>query len=785
MKAHYPVAFLLMLLVHSSNPCRGADFVLKDGETMVFLGDSITAARGYTKVVEHYTLMRFPQRQVRFINAGQGGDTASAAVGRLERDVFAKGATAVTVAFGVNDIGWGMKATPENKQKYLDGIRAIVTECRQKGVRPYICSPAITAEAPDPAERGFLQTMTDEGLSLAQSLGAETIDLQRGMRTIQRRVLAANGNEPDKTRHALLHAPDGVHLTDLGQLAMGYVLLKGLGAPAEVSSSAIDATTTTLSSGSGCTVSGIRRQESGGISFTRLDEGLPMNLGIFSGLQHRYVPLPEGINRYMLTVTGLAEGKYEVLADGRKIGQETSASLTKGINLSSMTADPWEPGGPWNAQSNSVKEMVDARDKLWAGGVMRERYLGAQPDAAAIAAETKALDALLTELMRRTAQPFPYEMEIRPAQAEATAPPPPDIRAIDPPDPDRSTAMERVRPSNDGTHFIRGGARERFTVWGFNYDRDDAGRLLEDYWENEWSAVVQDFHEMKELGANTVRIHLQLARFMKSREDPDAANLARLKKLLTLAGKTGLYLDITGLGCYHKADVPAWYEALDESARWKTQARFWQAVANVCKDSPAVFCYDLMNEPLGTGGGGQTDWLPGEPLGGKHFTQRISINPAGREDQEIARQWIKTLTDAIRTVDSQTMVTVGVIPWAQVFKGAKPLFHSPEAGRPLDFVSVHFYPRDGKLEEDLEALQAYETGKPLVIEEIFPLSASIEATELFMRKSSNNADGWLTFYWGKTIGENEKKGDMAGSLTGGWLRRFQALAPAFPGGGPK
>jgi len=23
-------------------------------------------------------------------------------------------------------------------------------------------------------------------------------------------------------------------------------------------------------------------------------------------------------------------------------------------------------------------------------------------------------------------------------------------------------------------------------MWGFNYDRDDAGRLLEDYWEKEW-----------------------------------------------------------------------------------------------------------------------------------------------------------------------------------------------------------------------------------------------------------------------------------------------------------
>ncbi|MES2706281.1 MAG: cellulase family glycosylhydrolase [Verrucomicrobiota bacterium] len=339
--------------------------------------------------------------------------------------------------------------------------------------------------------------------------------------------------------------------------------------------------------------------------------------------------------------------------------------------------------------------------------------------------------------------------------------------------------LERIRPSEDGTYFIRGGSKERFTVWGLNYDRDHAGRLLEDYWEKEWDTVVGDFHEMKALGANTVRIHPQLAAFMKNAEQPREENLQRLRKLLTLAEETGLYLDITGLGCYHKAEVPAWYNALEESARWETQARFWKAVAGVCRENPAVFCYNLMNEPLVSGGDQKTDWLPGIPLGGKHFVQRITIDSKGREDEEIARLWIWKLTEAIRTVDDAAMITVGVIPWAQVFKGAKPLFHSPEAGAPLDFVSVHLYPREGKLEDDLAALKVYGSGKPLLIEEIFPLSAGVEATEAFIRESGRQADGWISFYWGQTIEECGKKGDLAGGLTAAWLRRFQSLSPQF------
>ncbi|RYD93786.1 MAG: hypothetical protein EOP50_10575, partial [Sphingobacteriales bacterium] len=155
-------SFIIATLAHG-------EFALRDGDTVAFLGDSITAARGYTKIVEHYTLMRFPERRVRFFNAGQGGDTASGCLKRLERDVFTKGATVVTVAFGVNDIGWGAKANEESKQRYLDGIRAIIEQCRARNVRPIICSAAITAEMPNKAENGFLQKMTDEGLALAKS----------------------------------------------------------------------------------------------------------------------------------------------------------------------------------------------------------------------------------------------------------------------------------------------------------------------------------------------------------------------------------------------------------------------------------------------------------------------------------------------------------------------------------------------------------------------------------------------------------------------------------------
>lgn len=397
--------FILFLLALTT--FARADYALKDGDTVVFLGDSITGARGYTKLVEHYTLMRFPERKVRFVNAGQGGDTMNGCLARLDRDVFSKGATVVTAAFGINDIGWGTKADEEHKQLYLNGIRTLITRCREKNVRPVICSPAITAEAPETAEKSYLQTMADEGLALAKSLGADTIDLHRGMREIQHRVIDGNRNTKPED-HVSLHVKDGIHLAELGQLAMGYAMIKGLGAPSEVSAVEIDAATSRATSAD-CDVSDLSATEAG-ISFTRLDKGLPLNLGSLWQLQHRWIPFPDGLNGYRLTVKNLSAGEYELKAGGRGLGKASADQLAKGLNLASMTADGWHPGGPWHVQSWMVQQLVESRDDLWAAGSSLDQYAG--PDLAAVKQAIIRQDDAMVELQRLTAKPRPYRIEI-------------------------------------------------------------------------------------------------------------------------------------------------------------------------------------------------------------------------------------------------------------------------------------------------------------------------------------------------------------------------------------
>jgi len=337
--------------------------------------------------------------------------------------------------------------------------------------------------------------------------------------------------------------------------------------------------------------------------------------------------------------------------------------------------------------------------------------------------------------------------------------------------------LECIRPSPDGSHFLAAESGKRFIAWGVNYDHDDAGRLLEDYWQKEWPTVAEDFAEIKALGANVVRIHLQVAAFLDSPREPNDASLAQLAKLVKLAEQTGLYLDLTGLACYHKQDVPPWYDALSESERWDVQARFWEAVARTCAASPAIFCYDLMNEPILPGADKvETDWLAGA-FAGKYFVQRIALDLAGRTRAQVAKAWVEKLVAAIRKHDTQHMITVGVIPWAHTFPGAKPLFYSQDVGAKLDFVSVHFYPKKGEVEKALTALAVYDVGKPLVIEEMFPLSCSQQEMDAFIDRSRNIVDGYLSFYWGKTIDQYAQQDDLPAAVIAAWLRYLHTKAP--------
>ena len=349
-----------------------------------------------------------------------------------------------------------------------------------------------------------------------------------------------------------------------------------------------------------------------------------------------------------------------------------------------------------------------------------------------------------------------------------------------------AAAMEPVRVSQDGRGFELVRSHRSFVPWGLNYGHPD--QLIEDFWNTDWPSVERDFHYLRSIGANVVRVHLQFGKFMDAPDRPNRSSLNRLGDVLKLAQQDDLYLDVTGLGCYRKADVPPWYDALSEKDRWAAQSNFWEAVAGECAASPAVFCYDLMNEPFSPGGPRKPgEWYSGTLLGGFDFIQFISLDRAGRVREDIPQQWIAWLSAAIHARDAHHLITVGMLPWVKnwgFLSGFVPEMVAPD----VDFISVHVYPEAGKVDEAITGLKRFAVGKPVVVEETFTLSCGADDERRFLLASRGIAAGWMGHYSGQTI-EQLTARDATQPATPDlwlvWLKLFREMGPQMkvPAGG--
>jgi hypothetical protein len=98
----------------------------------------------------------------------------------------------------------------------------------------------------------------------------------------------------------------------------------------------------------------------------------------------------------------------------------------------------------------------------------------------------------------------------------------------------------------------------------------------------------------------------------------------------------------------------------------------------------------------------------------------------------------------------------------------------------LDFIAVHVYPESGKVDEALETLAGFAVGKPVVIEEMYPLKCSAEELGEFIDRSREIASGWIGFYWGKTPDEYRRGETIQDAIALSWLELFQEKAKAPP-----
>ena len=330
-----------------------------------------------------------------------------------------------------------------------------------------------------------------------------------------------------------------------------------------------------------------------------------------------------------------------------------------------------------------------------------------------------------------------------------------------------TTGMDCVKISPDGKGFVLDPSGDRYIPWGHNYASVDImARLAQDP-----ARVEREFAEMKAAGTTVARVHPEMPALLRGPDQVNPQALDQFKHLLTIAEKSGIHLQITGLACYQIKDRMAWYDAMDNEGRWKVQEFFWSTIAETCIKSPAIFCYDLVNEPAAAGKLAD-GWYTGR-MGDVEFCQRLVLDQPQRSGDDIFREWTQRMVAAIRKHDQKRLITLGKLPFPGAYKAA---------AEQLDFVSPHLYPQSKKVDAEIDLLKQFDFGKLIVIGETFPLSCSAEEEREFLLKSRGLAHGWIG-HWPDESPEQLKqlkqqgKISIAQAIWLSWIELFREVGP--------
>ena len=219
MRSSILMAFVLSTLAAAQN------FALRDGDSVVFYGDSITDQRLYTTFAETFVVTRFPKMNVRFVHSGWGGDRVTGGGGgnidlRLKRDVLPYKPTVMTIMLGMND-GRYRAFDPQIFKDYSTGYEGIV-----RNVKTALPGVRITAIEPSPYDDvtrsptfdgGYNAVLVRYGQFIRELAGREQLSVADLNAPVVAMLEKAKARDA-KTAERII--PDRVHPGPAGHLIM-------------------------------------------------------------------------------------------------------------------------------------------------------------------------------------------------------------------------------------------------------------------------------------------------------------------------------------------------------------------------------------------------------------------------------------------------------------------------------------------------------------------------------------------------------------------------------------
>ncbi|MBI1311177.1 hypothetical protein GC176_07705 [bacterium] len=321
---------------------------LADGDSIVFLGDSITHQCLYTQYVEDFFYTRYPKMRLKIHNAGVGGARAWDALARFDDDVAAYKPKYVTILLGMND-GTYRPFDQATFDTYHADMSELVGKLVSIGAKPILMTPTMydsrasrlyarpERKAPEDRLELYNSVLAYYGTWLrevAVENGHGFVDMWSPLNNI---TLAERKTDPSFT---LIR--DAVHPDAPGQVVMAVAIVNDLALPKQLSNIRITFKDdgSIVSQGFAGQFSEYAKRTDDGIEFTWLADGLPWVVPEEAQLGAKLTKLGHRHSREALEVHGLASGRYELSIDGTVVGTYASEALSRHIELQENAKTP-------------------------------------------------------------------------------------------------------------------------------------------------------------------------------------------------------------------------------------------------------------------------------------------------------------------------------------------------------------------------------------------------------------------------------------------------------------
>ena len=360
-------------VVPAKAPAPGR-LLLKPGDKLAIVGDSITEQKMYSRLIETYLTVCVPELKITARQYGWSGETAEGFRSRMTNDCLRFHPTVATTCYGMNDYKY-RPYDEANAQWYRSNYTAVAEAFKSSGARVVLGSPGCvgkvaswvkTASGTLEEHNQHLCALRNIDIDIARKEGVRFADVFWPMYTA--------GLEARKKFGAdyAIAGKDGVHPGWAGQLVMAHAYLKAMGLDGNIGTITVNLKSRKAKASQGHAIEAF---DDGTITITstRYPFCASGELNSDNSLRSAMtlIPFNEDLNRLILKVRA-EKGKQYKITWGKETKVYGAEQLAKGVNLAAdFIANPFSEAFKkvedavlvkQNYETRQVKEAFHSRD---------------------------------------------------------------------------------------------------------------------------------------------------------------------------------------------------------------------------------------------------------------------------------------------------------------------------------------------------------------------------------------------------------------------------------------